>query len=99
MTATQPPGDPLLSVVLNLSRYHREHEKFYAESPLQDAIALQRISRALKALAERWTVAEPEEHPEPSPFAGARTSTTTAPPRCSASSSWRVRASLRRSRG
>lgn len=65
------PDDPLLSIVLNLSRYHREHEKFYAESPLRDAIALQGISRALKALAERWTVAAPEEHPMPSPFAGA----------------------------
>ncbi|HEY6891197.1 MAG TPA: hypothetical protein VI300_25555 [Solirubrobacter sp.] len=65
------PDDPLLSIVLNLSRYHREHEKFYAESPLHDAITLQGISRALKALAERWTVAVPEEHPMPSPFAGA----------------------------
>ena len=65
------PGDPLLSMVLNLSQYHREHEKFYSESPLHDAITLQRDSRALKALAERWTVATPEGHPSPSPFAGA----------------------------
>jgi len=63
--------DQLLEMVLNLSQYHREHEKFYAESPLHDAIALQRDSRALKALAERWSVADPEEHPSPSPFAGA----------------------------
>ncbi len=63
-------GDPLLGMVLNLARYHREHEKFYAESPLHDAIALQRDSRALKALAERWMVARPEGHPSPSPFAG-----------------------------
>ncbi len=67
----ETPGDPLLSMVLNLSQYHREHEKFYAESPLHDAIILQRDSRALKALAERWTVATPEEHPSPSPFGGA----------------------------
>ena len=65
------PGDPLLSMVLNLSQYHREHEKFYSESPLHDAITLQRDSRALKALAERWSVATPEGHPSPSPFAGA----------------------------
>ena len=45
MTAMSTPADPLLSVVLNLSQYHREHEKFYAESPPQDAITLQRISR------------------------------------------------------
>jgi len=64
-------ADPLLRMVLNLAQYHREHEKFYAESPLHDAITLQRDSRALKALAERWTVASPEEHRSPSPFAGA----------------------------
>ena len=64
------PEDPLLGMVLNLAQYHREHEKFYAESPLHDAITLQRDSRALKALAERWMVATPEEHPSPSPFAG-----------------------------
>ena len=68
---TTSGDDPLLSMVLNLSQYHREHEKFYAESPLHDAITLQRDSRALKALAERWTVATPEGHPSPSPFAGA----------------------------
>ena len=61
--------DPLLSMVLNLAQYRREHEKFYAESPLHDAITLQRDSRALKALAERWTVATPDQHPSPSPFA------------------------------
>lgn len=64
--------DPLLSVVLNLSQFHREHEKFYSESPLHDAIRVQQISRNLKALAERWAVAVADEHPAPSPFAGAR---------------------------
>jgi hypothetical protein len=67
----QTQDDPLLSVVLNLTRFHREHEKFYAESPLHDAITLQRSSRALKALAERWSVATPQGEPLPSPFAGA----------------------------
>jgi len=47
--------DPLLEAVLNLSRYHREHEKFYAEFPREQAVALQRHSRALKALADRWS--------------------------------------------
>ncbi|MFA9272921.1 MAG: hypothetical protein ACEQSX_19675 [Baekduiaceae bacterium] len=65
--------DPLLRIVVNLSRYHREHEKFYAESPLHDAIALQRASRALKALAERWAeTAHADAEPALSPFAGAR---------------------------
>jgi len=25
--------DPLLEAILNLSRFHREHEKFYASAP------------------------------------------------------------------
>jgi hypothetical protein len=28
-------------VAANLSRYHREHEKYYSQAPLADAIALQ----------------------------------------------------------
>jgi hypothetical protein len=39
-TGTQPEqcqpsadGDGLLAVVLNLSRYHREHEKYYSQAP------------------------------------------------------------------
>jgi hypothetical protein len=64
-------SDPFLTVVLNLSKYHREHEKFYAESPLHEAIALSRSSSALKALAERWSTVQRDEAPLPSPFAGA----------------------------
>jgi hypothetical protein len=30
-----PDPQPFLEIVLNLSKYHREHEKFYAQSPLQ----------------------------------------------------------------
>jgi hypothetical protein len=58
-------------MVKNLSRYHREHEKYYSEAPLADAIALQRAARTLIALAERWTSVEPVAEPAPSPFAGA----------------------------
>ena len=36
---------PLLDAVLNLSRYHREHEKFYATAPRERAVALQRHAR------------------------------------------------------
>jgi len=64
-------SDPFLSVVVNLSQFHREHEKFYAESPLHEAIALSRTSSVLKALAERWSTVQPDEAPLPSPFAGA----------------------------
>ena len=76
-TATQPDqraragSDGLLAVVRNLSQYHREHEKYYSEAPLTDAISLQRTARTLMALAERWSTAEPAVAPVPSPFAGA----------------------------
>jgi hypothetical protein len=64
-------NDGLLAAAGNLSRYHREHEKYYSEAPLTDAISLQRAARTLIALAERWTSAEPAAAPAPSPFAGA----------------------------
>jgi hypothetical protein len=63
--------DGLLAIVRNLSRYHREHEKYYSEAPLADAISLQRTARTLIALAERWTSAEPATAPAASPYAGA----------------------------
>ena len=63
--------DGLLRIVSNLSQYHREHEKYYSEAPLVDAISLQRTARTLIALAERWSTAEPSAAPVPSPFAGA----------------------------
>lgn len=46
--ACDSPGrdDLFLSVVANLARFHREHDKHYAESPLHDAITLQRSARA-----------------------------------------------------
>jgi hypothetical protein len=63
-------SDGLLAVAENLSRYHRDHEKYYSEAPLADAITLQRAARTLIALAERWTDAKPAAAPAPSPFAG-----------------------------
>jgi hypothetical protein len=72
-TPRHQPGtgsDGLLAVAANLSQYHREHEKYYSEAPLTDAISLQRTARTLIALAERWTAAEPATVPTPSPFAG-----------------------------
>lgn len=68
---TESRHDPLLVAVENLSRYHREHEKFYAEAPLHDAISLQRSSRTLMALAEHWSVAHPATDPLHVRFAGA----------------------------
>jgi hypothetical protein len=40
-------GDPLIESALNLSRFHREHEKYYSAAPLEDAVGLQRTSLAL----------------------------------------------------
>jgi hypothetical protein len=67
------PADaaPLLDAVLNLSHFHREHEKFYASAPRELAVTLQRHARTLHALADRWTVTEPSTLPPLSPFAGA----------------------------
>jgi len=67
------PADtaPLLDAVLNLSHFHREHEKFYASSPRELAVTLQKHARTLHALADRWAVTEPSTLPPLSPFAGA----------------------------
>ena len=69
--APQVSRDPLMESVLNLSRFHREHEKYYSTAPLDDAIGLQRTSQSLMALAERWSCAEPGARSAASPFAGA----------------------------
>lgn len=61
----------LLETIENLSRFHREHEQFYSQAPLQSARELQAASRALQALARRWNEAEPSERPAPNPYAGA----------------------------
>ena len=71
------PGQPdagrdgLLAVAENLSRYHREHEKYYSEAAPADALSLQRTARTLIALAERWACADPVAEPALSPYAGA----------------------------
>jgi hypothetical protein len=70
-TATTAAGDPLLESALNLSRFHREHEKYYSAAPLEDAVGLQRTSLALMALAERWSHVKAGQRSAASPFAGA----------------------------
>jgi hypothetical protein len=61
----------LLRAILNLSRFHREHEKFYASSPRELAVTLQRHARALQALADRWSEVEPDQSTPLSPYEGA----------------------------
>lgn len=67
----QEPPSQLLEVIENLSKFHREHERFYSQAPLGQAREIQRYSRALKSLAAHWSKAEPSDHGVPSPYAGA----------------------------
>ena len=50
------------AAMLNLSRFHREHERHYALAPLEGALALGRAARTLTTLADRWAAA-----PAPAP--------------------------------
>jgi hypothetical protein len=60
----------LIQNILNLSKYHREHEKYYSKAPLEQAIEIQEASLALKTLADRWTKIEPQQSKKKNPFAG-----------------------------
>jgi len=64
-------SDPLLVAVLNLSRFHREHEQFYSSAPREQAVALQRHARTLQALADRWSTVQPSTRTPLSPYEGA----------------------------
>ncbi len=69
-TTSPASSTPFLEAVLNLSRFHREHEKFYATSPREDAVVLQRHGRTLQALADRWSTTQPSPHLPFSPYEG-----------------------------
>jgi len=62
---------PLLTAMLNMTAFHREHEKFYSVSPLEQAVVLQRHSRTLHALADHWATTTPEASDAFSPYEGA----------------------------
>jgi hypothetical protein len=47
--------------ILNQSKYHHEHEKFYAKAPLKQAVELQEASIVLKTLADRWSRVEAQQ--------------------------------------
>jgi hypothetical protein len=60
-----------LGAVLNLSRYHRAHERFYARAPLARAAELQDAARVLTTLADRWSEGRPASPaPDGGRFAG-----------------------------
>jgi hypothetical protein len=66
------PEDPMafLAQAENLSRTHHEHELYYSQAPLDDAVKLQTLSRTLKALAGHWMTAEPRAVEHPHRYAG-----------------------------
>ena len=72
MTVDKGTQASFLHAIANLATFHREHEKFYAVAPREQAIVLQRHSRTLQALADQWSRTEPADRPTPfSPFEGA----------------------------
>jgi hypothetical protein len=71
MNADGQDSTPLLEAMMNLTRFHREHEKFYASSPREFAVTLQRHARTLQALADQWSVAEASSRAVLSPYEGA----------------------------
>lgn len=60
MTVREHDAAAFLAQAENLSRNHHEHELYYSQAPLDDAVALQRLSRTLKALAGHWLTATPQ---------------------------------------
>lgn len=71
-TQQQPPHvAALLQAALNLSRHHRDHEKYYAVAPRETAVRLQRHARTLQALADQWISVEPSTRHAVSPYEGA----------------------------
>ncbi len=71
-TTPGTPVSPVLEAILNLSRFHREHEKYYAQEPRAQAVTLQRHARALQALADRWSTTEPAAQRSMNPFEGSQ---------------------------
>jgi hypothetical protein len=70
MATQQQDPIMILTQIENLARSHREHELFYSQAPLTDALALQQISRTLKALAGHWMTSTPQTVEHANPYAG-----------------------------
>ena len=69
MTVSAPR--PLLMAMLNMTAFHREHEKFYSVAPREEAVVLQRHSRTLHTLADRWMTTPADDRHAFSPYEGA----------------------------
>lgn len=70
MAVEQQDPTLFLSQAENLARSHREHELYYSQAPLTDALALQQLSRTLKALAGHWMTVTPQAVEHANPYAG-----------------------------
>lgn len=68
--------DAFLAAVENLSRFHREHEKFYAQSPRAEAVVVQRHARTLCSLADHWSTVDPAQADALNPYEGAEDANT-----------------------
>lgn len=71
MTTSTQGTAALLEAMMNLTKFHREHEKFYASSPREFAVTLQRHARSLQALADQWSTTEASTRAVLSPYEGA----------------------------
>ena len=71
MTTSTEADTALLEAMMNLTKFHREHEKFYASSPREFAVTLQRHARTLQALADQWSTTEASTRAVLSPYEGA----------------------------
>ena len=71
MSTSIDDNTALLGAMMNLTRFHRDHEKFYASSPREFAVTLQRHARTLQALADQWSTTEASTRAVISPYEGA----------------------------
>ena len=62
--------EDFLEIISNLSKYHREHEKFYGQEPLKTAIEIQGASKTLKTSADKWINLQRTEKAEGNPYMG-----------------------------
>lgn len=70
MAVQQQDPTLFLTQVENLARSHREHELYYSQAPLTEAVTLQQLSRTLKALAGHWMTATPVAVGQANPYSG-----------------------------
>ncbi len=70
MAVRQQDPTLLLGQIENLARSHREHELYYSQAPLVDALELQKVSRTLKVLAGHWATWSPQGVEHANPYSG-----------------------------